>query len=341
MEQTRLGRTELMVSRSGFGALPIQRVGLEEAKTLLRRAFEGGMNFFDTSAMYTDSETKLGEALSEVRHEIIIATKTRCSDRETFFQELENSLKALKTDYIDIYQFHNLPTYCDPDDPEGLYQCMVEAKKKGMIRFIGITNHSLDIVMQAVASEKYDTVQYPLSSLSSDKELKLIEEAGKRDLGIIAMKALCGGLITNAASTFAFLRQFDNLVPIWGIQREWELDEFIALESNPPALDSEMWAIIEKDRLELAGDFCRSCGYCMPCPVGIPIMHAARMSFLCGRAPYQDLLSKRVKFGMGLINDCTECGECKEKCPYGLDIPEVLKVQLKAYEEFYDAHAGE
>ncbi len=207
-----------------------------------------------------------------------------------------------------------------------------------MVRFIGITNHRLNIAIDAVKSELYDTIQFPLSSLSSDEDLKLVEEAGKRDIGFIAMKPLSGGLITRAAPTFAFLHQFDNVVPIWGIQRESELNEFIRLGNNPPPLDEDMWKTIEEDRKELQGAFCRGCGYCLPCPVDIPISFAARMAFLLRRSPYQNFLSDEWNDRMERIESCINCGQCKNKCPYGLDIPSLLKTMLKDYREFRALH---
>ena len=150
------------------------------------------------------------------------------------------------------------------------------------------------------------------------------------------MKALSGGLIVNAVPTFAFIRQLDNVVPIWGIQKMSELEQLISLENSPPVMDSEMLGIIEKDRQELSSSFCRGCGYCMPCPTGIPIPMAARMSLLLKRAPYQSFLSDKWKANMDLINDCIECGQCSSKCPYGLDTPRLLKKMYSEYIEFYN-----
>jgi len=181
-------------------------------------------------------------------------------------------------------------------------------------------------------------MQFPLSSLSADVDLELIKECKKEDVGLIAMKALSGGLITNAASTFAFLRQFDTVVPIWGIQRETELDEFLALEKNPPVLDETIWTVINKDRAELAGDFCRGCGYCLPCPAGIEIPIQARISLLLRRAPYEPFIEDSFKEKMKLINDCIECGHCRNNCPYKIDTPNLLKRELKNYNEFYELH---
>lgn len=338
MDKIKLGRTNLMVTRSGFGALPVQRVSFEEAKNILRKAYDNGINFFDTARAYSDSEEKIGYSLSDVRNKIIIATKSHAKDRKTLLEHLQISLCNLKTDYVDILQLHNPDILPNPEDPEGLYAGLLEAKKKGLVHFIGITNHKIKNAMDATASGLYDTVQFPLSSLSADTDLLLIEECKKRNVGLIAMKALSGGLITNAASAFSFLRQFDNVVPIWGIQRETELNEFISLEKNPPLLDETMWSIINKDRTELSGDFCRACGYCLPCPVGIEIPTSARMSLLLKRAPYQGFLDDSFKEKMELINNCIDCGHCKNHCPYKLDTPSLLKKELKNYNEFYAKH---
>lgn len=338
MDKIRLGRTNLMVTRSSFGALPIQRISFDEAKKLLHKAYTNGINFFDTARAYSDSEEKIGYALSEVRKDIIIATKSIAQDRKSLLEHLEISLKNMKTDYVDILQLHNPAVLPDPNDKESLYAGLLEAKEKGMVRFIGITNHRIKTAIEAVASGLYDTMQFPLNSISSDIDLKLIKQCEEKDIGLIAMKALSGGLITNAASTFAFLRQFDNVVPIWGIQREAELDEFLSLEKNPPTLDQTIWDIINKDRAELAGDFCRACGYCLPCPAGIEIPTQARISLLLRRAPYEQFLEDSFKEKMELINNCIECGHCKNNCPYKIDTPNLLKRELQNYNVFYDLY---
>jgi uncharacterized protein len=338
MEKIRLGRTGLMVSRSGFGSLPIQRISFDESREILIKAYEGGINFFDTARQYSDSEEKIGYALSGVRENIIIATKSHAEDKKTLFEHLDTSLKNLKTDYIDLYQIHNPSELPDPNDPDGLYAGMLEAKEKGLIRHIGITNHSIKNVIAAAESGLYETVQFPLNSLSSGEDLELVELCRKLDIGVIAMKAMSGGLITNPASTFTFLRQYGNILPIWGVQKMSEIEDFIALENNPPPLDEVMWEIINRDRAELAGDFCRGCGYCLPCPAGIDIPNQARISLMMNRAPYGEFLEDSFKEKMDLINNCINCGHCRDNCPYKLDTPDLLKRELKKYYEFYEAH---
>ena len=334
----KLGRTGLMVSASSFGALPVQRVSMDEAKKLLRMAYDGGINYFDTANAYSDSEEKIGEALSDVRHNIIISTKSGASDKATLLKHIELSLRRMKTDYIDILQLHNPGTLPDPEDPDSLYGGLLEAQKKGWIRFIGITNHRNQLAWDAVLSGKYDTLQFPFSSISDEKDIALAELARDHDMGFIAMKGLAGGLITNARTTFAFMKQHPWVVPIWGIQRESELQEFLELEKNPPTYDEEMKQLIARDRAELAGNFCHGCGYCQPCPVGILIQNAARMSLLLRRSPYQSWLTDEMNAEMMKIENCLHCGACASRCPYGLDTPRLLAENLADYKQFRAEH---
>ncbi len=333
MSKITLGRTGIITCRNGFGALPIQRRDMATAVKILRRAFEGGFTFFDTARNYSDSEEKLGKAFEKIRDKIYISTKTDADTPEAFWADLHKSLSLLKTDYIDIYQFHN-PLVCyKPGDGTGMYECMLQAKKQGKIRFIGITNHRQNVANESVDSGLYDTLQFPFCYLASEEDVKLVKKCEKANMGFIAMKALSGGLITNSAAAYAFMTQYNNVLPIWGIQHEHELEEFVQYFDNPPALNEEMLALIGKERQELTGDFCRSCGYCMPCPVGIEIRNAARMSQLLRRSPTANWITPSVQEMMNKIEDCLECGICKTKCPYELDIPNLLKKNLKDYRE--------
>lgn len=332
MKQVTLGKTGIVSSKNAFGALPIQRVSTEYAGMLLKKAYHGGITFFDTARSYTDSEEKMGLALSDVRQHITIATKTPSTTAEGFWKDLETSLTLLKTDYIDIYQFHN-PAFCPkPGDGTGLYEAMLEAKKQGKIRFIGITNHRPHVAEEAVNSGLYDTLQFPFCYLASQRDIDLVALCREKDVGFICMKGLSGGLITNSAAAYAWLDQFENALPIWGVQRERELDEFLSYLENPPVLEGELKAVVEKDRAELIGNFCRACGYCMPCPAGIVINQCARMSQLIRRSPSASWLTEESQQMMRKVNDCLECGQCKKKCPYGLDTPTLLKQNLEDYE---------
>ncbi len=338
MQTVTLGKTGITVNKNGFGALPIQRISTDDAVKLARKAYDAGITFFDTARFYTDSEEKLGEAFSGMRDKVYIATKTAASTPEEFWEQLETSLHNLKTDYLDIYQFHN-PAVCPkPGDGSGLYEAMLEAKAQGKVRHIGITNHRLAVAEEAIASGLYETLQFPFCYLASDRDIALVEKCKEAGMGFIAMKALSGGLITNSAAAYAFEAQYDNVLPIWGVQREQELDEFISYIGNPPVMTQELADIIAHDREELSGDFCRGCGYCMPCPAGIEINNCARMSLLLRRSPSELQLTPEVQEKMKKIENCLHCNKCKSKCPYGLDTPALL---AKNYEDYKRVLAGE
>lgn len=341
MEKIRLGKTGLMVSRTSFGALPIQRIPAEEAGGLLRMAYEAGINFFDTANAYTDSEYKMGLSLADVRENIIIATKTAPADIATMESHLEQSLKMLKTDYVDIYQLHCAPKVYRPGDADGIYDWLLEQKRLGRIRHIGITAHKITVAEEAVESGLYETLQYPFSVLADEREIALVRRCEEKNIGFIAMKAMAGGMIRHPEATFSFLRRFPNVVPIYGVQRESELREWLALEEAPPLWDTEMQRLAAEEKASLGGDFCRACGYCMPCPQGIMISDAARISLLMTRAPYRRYLAEEWHDEMEKIEDCTNCRQCVSHCPYSLDTPRLLRENLRWYREFYDQHKDE
>ena len=334
MEQVTLGTTNITVNKNGFGALPIQRISKEEAADLLRKAYRKGITFFDTARFYTDSEEKIGYALGEVREHIYIATKSMAGNGEELRKQLKESLRQLKTDYIDIYQFHNPPFCPKPGDGTGLYEAMLEAKAQGLIRHIGITNHRLKVAMEAAESGLYETIQFPFSYLATEQEIELVKLCGEREIGFIAMKAMSGGLITNSAAAYAFLARFKNVLPIWGVQREKELDEFLSYIENPPILEASLAAVIERDRKELGMNFCRGCGYCLPCPADIDIPMSARMSLMIRRAPVSVYLNSEWQEKMKRIEACIHCDHCKQHCPYGLDTPTLLQENWADYQNF-------
>lgn len=331
MATVKLGKTGIVTDKNGFGALPIQRVSDDEAVRILQKAYDGGVTFFDTARFYTDSEHKLGLAFKGMRDKVIIATKTAAKNADEFRKDIRTSLDNLQTDYIDIYQFHN-PSFCPkPGDGTGLYEAMLEAKQNGMIKHIGITNHRLKVAHEAIDSGLYETLQFPFCYLASDEDIELVTKCKQAHMGFIAMKALSGGLITDSRAAYAFEAEFDNVLPIWGVQRESELDEFLSYVTNPPAMTDDIRALIDNDRKQLQGDFCRGCGYCMPCPAGIEINNCARMSLLLRRSPSELQLTPEVQAKMMKIEDCMHCGHCRSMCPYHLDTPALLAKNLEDY----------
>lgn len=330
MKQITLGRTGITVPQNAFGALPIQRVDLPTAVGLLRRAYEGGMRFFDTARAYSDSEEKIGAAFAGMREKVYIATKTQAKNAEDFRKDLHTSLRMLKTDYIDLYQLHCVPKCFRPGDGSGLYEAMLEAKAQGLIRHIGITAHLIGVAEEIVASGLYETLQFPFSYISSERDIALVRACEAANMGFIAMKGLAGGLLTNADACMAFVSQFEAL-PIWGVQRTEELEQWLSFFEKTPAMTDDLLAVIEADQKALAGNFCRGCGYCAPCTVGIVINQCARMSQMVRRAPSAAWLSPHWQAEMEKIDDCVDCGLCMTRCPYGLEIPTLLRKNLADY----------
>ncbi len=331
MKRIRLGSTGIEIEKNGFGALPIQRISKEDAARLLRKAYDGGMNYFDTARYYSDSEEKLGYAFSGMRDKVILATKSGAKNAKDLRAELETSLRELKTDYIDVYQFHN-PAFCPrPGGEDGLYDEALRMKAEGKIRHISITNHRLAVAREAIESGLYETLQFPFSYLSGEQERELIAGCRAKGMGFIAMKAMAGGLIRDGYAAAAFMETQEDVVPIWGVQREWELEQFLDVVRSGAELTPERLATIEKDRAELSGEFCRGCGYCMPCPMGIQINQCARMVLMAKRSADKDWKTEHWQSEMKKVDDCIHCNTCASKCPYGLDTPRLLRENADEY----------
>ena len=331
MKQVTLGSTGITVVQNAFGALPIQRADKETAVKILRKAYDGGMRYFDTARAYSDSEEKMGEAFAGMREKIYIATKTMAKTPEQFRKDLETSLSLLQTDYIDIYQFHCIDTCYRPGAGTGMYECMQEAKAQGKIRHIGATAHKIGVAFEAVESGLYETMQFPFSYLSGEQEVALVQACKEHNVGFVCMKGLSGGLITDAKAAMAFMTQFDNVLPIWGIQKESELDEWLAFMKHTPDYSDEIRAFVQREREELAGNFCRGCGYCEPCPAGIVIHQCARMSLMLRRMPSEGWLGETWQKEMEKIETCLHCNKCMSHCPYDLNTPELLAENLEDY----------
>ena len=335
MKQITLGKTGITVPQNAFGALPIQRVDQPTAVRLLQTAYHGGMRFFDTARAYSDSETKVGAAFAGMREQVCIATKTQAKTPEDFRKDLETSLRELQTDYLDLYQLHCVRQCYRPGDGTGMYEALLEARARGRIRHIGITTHLIGVAEEIVASGLYETLQFPFSYLATERDIALVRACEAAGMGFIAMKGLAGGLLTHAEACMAFMAQFEAL-PIWGIQREEELRQWLAFFDRTPMLTPELEAVIAADRTALAGDFCRGCGYCAPCTAGIVIHQCARMSQMVRRAPSSAWLNDHWQAEMAKIEACVDCGLCMTRCPYGLEIPALLRKNLADYRGILD-----
>ncbi|MDR3076510.1 MAG: aldo/keto reductase [Synergistaceae bacterium] len=334
MERKRLGKSGLEVTRSSFGALPLMRISFDESVALLRAALDGGINFYDTAYAYYDSEEKIGAAFEGMRSRVIIASKSAGLTAGLYRKQLDESLMRLRTDYIDLFQFHIAKKVHRPGEADGLYEAALAAKAEGKIRHIGITTHRIGVALEAAESGLYEAIQFPLSYLSDERDLELIPACRKNGVGLIAMKALAGGLITDARLAWLFMANYDNVVPIWGLQRMSELEEFLSFESSPPAWTDELREKMSRDRAELAGNFCRGCGYCLPCAADIEINWVARMPQVLRRMKPGEFMTPEWRAKMKLVENCALCGACKSRCPYELDPAAMVAEAYEDYKKF-------
>ncbi len=338
MEKIKLGKTGMMVTRLGFGGIPIQRLTEAEAVKVVQRCLDLGINYLDTANGYTTSEERIGKAIKGRRHDVHIATKTFPGDAEMLEKNLELSLKRLGTDYIDLYQFHSvndmntLNRILDPEN--GLYKVFEKAKKAGKIRHIGITSHQMDAAKAEVKTGKFETMMFPFNFITNEPAKELLPLCREQDMGFIAMKPLAGGMLDNATLCFKYLLQFPDVVAIPGIEKIHEIEEIAAIYAGnhkiTPAERQEMKRI--KD--EVGTRFCRRCEYCQPCAQEIPISLIMTFpSFVKRLPPDWYLKGGFVSEAMEKAASCTECGECEEKCPFNLPIREMIKESYSLFEQ--------
>ncbi len=332
MRMITLGKTGITTPQNAFSTLPLQGVELDTAVTMLRNAHDGGMTFFDTARSYASSEVKMGIAFDGIRDEVILASKTMADTPGKFKADLEATLRNLRTDHLDIYQFHFMTQCYRPGDGTGMYEAMQEAKRQGKILHIGAASHKIAVAEEIVDSGLYETINFPFSYLASERDVDLVRRCEDNGVGFIASKGLAGGILTNAKACMAFMTKH-NVLPVWGIQTPDELYQWLEFFDKEPELSDEIKELIACDREELSGDFCRGCGNCMPCTVDIKINQCARMIQLMNRLSEEEYLSDKWKNEMRRIERCVECGACRKKCPYGLDVPMLLKKNLERYKE--------
>ena len=330
-----LGNTGLEVSEVGFGTIPIIRLSSEEAVRVLNRAYDRGITLYDTANMYLDSEEKIGRAFRDKRHQVVLATKTIRRDRKGAENDLDLSLQRLQTDYIDLYQFHQVSQEQDFQTlvgPEGALEAVLRAREEGRVRHIGVTSHSLEMALKLIATGLFSTLQFPFNFIEERAALELHPAARQRGLGIIAMKPFAGGMLEDARLCFRFLRQWPDVIPIPGFDAVAGVDEVVALYRRENVVTAEDRKAMEERRQELGERFCRRCEYCQPCPQGVMITPAMIYPVIAHRISPAIASTFSAK-AMESVKNCIECGECHQRCPYGLPIPEMLKDHLAQWEQ--------
>lgn len=322
-----------MVSAVGFGGIPIQRLSDEQAVTVVRHCLDLGVTFLDTANAYITSEERIGRAISGRRQGLVLATKTQARDAEGVIRHLELSLERLGVSTIDLYQFHCVSTEDDFQKiiaPGGPLDAVMQAQLAGQVAHVGLSSHSLEIALEAVKSGYFETIMFPFNLVASEAAQELIPLAEAEDVGFIAMKPLAGGALSEAGLAFKYLRQFPGILPIPGIEHAGEMDEIVALMKGPAELSSAEQAAIQRMRAELGSRFCRRCGYCEPCPQGVPTQALMILDSMIKRMPASKVRSDFAQ-AVEKAEACTECGECEEKCPYGLPIPEMINEHVALY----------
>ena len=341
MRKIILGKTGMEISELGFGGIPISALDRETAVAVVKECYASGITFYDTANMYGDSEDKIGEALKEVRSSVVIATKSTDRTKKGAAGHIQTSLKRLQTDYIDLFQFHNVSRPEEKEEifgPGGAMEAVEEYVEKGAIRHVGFSSHHPDVAAELCATGRFATVQFPFNFVELQATERLFPEAEKQGMGIIAMKPFGGGLLERADLCFGFLRQHPKVLPIPGMGSVDEVKEIVALYSRPAApLTGEQKAAMEEIAQRLGDRFCHRCGYCLPCPqeVAIPFV-LMYPSFLPRMSParVKDLAQKPMESA----ENCIECGECVEKCPYNLPIYELMAEYKAQYEAFIRQH---
>lgn len=323
MEKRRLGRTNMMVSRVGFGGIPIQNLTEVEAIKVVKSCLDQGITFFDTSRMYTNSEERIGKAVAGHREDLVLATKSFSRTAKDIAADLKTSLKNLNTDYIDLYQFHNVNDFDVLKkvlSPGGSMAVLQKAKRDGVVKHIGLTSHTLEVAKQAVVSDNFETVMVALNFVNTEVVRELLPLAREHDVGVLTMKPFAGGMLDNATIAFKYLSQFPDIVPLVGIAKMGEMEEIIQIiEKAEPMTDQEQREMkcIKK---ELGTGFCRMCDYCQPCPQGIRISAVMYAKVAATRFDPERVFKGPFNQFVEKVADCTECGECEPRCPYKLPI---------------------
>ncbi|MEI7904873.1 MAG: aldo/keto reductase [Candidatus Firestonebacteria bacterium] len=343
MKKIIFGKTGLKVSRIAFGGIPIMRLPAPAAIEVIKESLELGVNFIDTATGYTDSQVKIGLAIGGLpRQDLVLATKSGADDKKIILEHIDNSLKQLKTDYIDIYQLHGVSTeerFKAVMGENGAYEGLMLAVKQGKVRFAGFSSHTMSIAKKMLLTEKFFSIQIPYNFIDRQAEEEVLPLAKKMNIGIIAMKPLGGGLLDNAKLCFKFLLQTDGIVPDPGIEKLGEMKEIAEIvEKYSPLTEAELKEI-DKIRGEAGKSWCHRCDYCQPCKQGISISTVLVFKSFIKRMPF-DRVSAMANEQFAKAAKCTECGDCAGRCPYNLNIPKLLKQSKISWNEYVEKRKG-
>ncbi len=334
MEKRRLGCTDIEVSVIGMGGIPIQRIDKEEVALVLEAAIDAGINFFDTARGYTDSEEKFGQVLGTTSSDVIIATKSPARTKAAMASDIETSLRNLQVDAIDLYQLHNVRTKEELDQvlaPDGALAALREAQSAGKVKHVGITGHIVDILVEAVKTEEFETVQFPFNAVEKEAASTLMPLAEKLDLGVIVMKPLAGGALAPAELALRFFWDYPVSTVIPGMDSVEQVRFNANLGERLLLLTEEERERLGSEVKQLGNRFCRRCEYCLPCPEGIRIPTVFIFDGYWTRYGLKDWAKERYAEMKVKASACVECGTCESRCPYNLPIREMLKEAVEHF----------
>lgn len=327
MQYRALGKTGLNVSVIGFGGIPIQRVSAGDSDKIVNRALDLGINFFDTARAYTDSEAKLGAVLKTIRKEVIIATKSLAKTKAAMAADIMKSLDTMGLDYIDLYQIHNLKSKNDLDrvtSPDGALAALTEAKKKGLVRHIGITGHIKEFLLGTLHLEEIETVQFPFNAVETVGVSALLAKAAEKGTGVIVMKPLAGGAFKNKNLALRYVLEHSVSAAIPGMDSLEQVEENAGAGNNPQPLTLDERITLEAEAGSLDGAFCRRCEYCKPCSQNIEIPMVFLLDGYYTRYDLKDWARERYQSLSPMADVCINCGDCEKRCPYNLPIQKML-----------------
>lgn len=336
MRKKRLGKTGIEVSVIGLGGIPLQRLTEEQAGEVVKAAVESGINFIDTARGYTVSEEYIGAALEkyQLRDCVHLATKTMVRDYQGMQKEIETSLRNLRTEYIDLYQAHLIKTeeqYTQFMGENGGYRALVEARDAGKIGAIGITAHTASLLEKLLDPEKFDTIQFPYNPIENQGK-ELFERAHAHDMGVIVMKPIAGGAFGRGDLSLKYIMQNETItVAIPGMDSVDQVQQNAAIGSDETSLTVEEKMEIQAIVDRLGSEFCRRCGYCLPCPQGIDIPTQFLFEGYLTRYDMKEWAVARYESQAKNASDCVECGICETRCPYDLPIRTMLKRVVQAF----------
>jgi predicted aldo/keto reductase-like oxidoreductase len=330
VEKVALGKTGMRITRVGLGGIPIQRLSEDQAVLVVRRTLDSGLNWIDTAHGYSNSETRIGKAIKGYdRGQLHLFTKSPAREAETIREHIDLSLECLGTEYIDLFQFHNVPNHrvWKQMQSNGALECVNEYQSRGIIRHIGASSHFEHVALELIEHPCLEVLQYPFNFIVEAEGRRVLDACVEKEIGFIAMKPFGGGMLEAASICIRFLLQFSEIVTDPGFDRIEQVDEVVDLYTENAPLSTEDQKHMERLRKELGKKFCRRCGYCLPCEQGVDIITLMNMESYIKRFPKDKLAAFPAKAAESSVK-CIECGECEKRCPY--ELPIVVRIKQGA-----------